>query len=317
MLKFLSDSRAARATLRKQLDIVKVIEDDLGPAAKITGMDHFYFCPFHGEIKSPSFGAHIQYQIYKCFGCQVAGDVVSWVINYHGVSINEAIDRLATTYNIDLSAYYRAPTPEEIQANKYHEIMEEATRFFSKNLLSNTTTLDWYKSDTGFDLDQIVTYDIGYSNSPDHIAQHLFQALKGISQVDIEQLEFDNRLMWTNSLVYPIRNYVGQVARFYCKPLSAPSDFGGKYVGTSSHHPLFTHKLLFGLNVLRKDLKKSGSKLRVCEGFKAAIASNGVAVMGTQIHEPQIELMREVGVKEIRVAFDGDEAGKNGVSTPP
>jgi DNA primase len=309
MLKYISDVRGARITLRKSLDLVKVVSDDLGPGAA-TGHDVWWFCPFHGEVKNPSFGVHSQMQIYKCFGCQAGGDAVAWTMNYHGVSVGEAIDRLGTTYGVDLSAYYRPPTKEELEKAKYHQIMEEASKFFSRGLLNNKQMLEWYQSDTGFDIDQLVTYDVGYSTSSDAIIQYLFQKIQGVTQDDITKLEFDNRLMWTNSVVYPIRNHLNQVTRFYCKPLSAPSDFGGKYVGTSQRHPLFTHKLLFGFSVHKKDLKKTGNKLRVCEGFKAAIASDGVAVMGTNIHEEQIDLMREHGIKEIRVAFDGDNAGK-------
>lgn len=310
MMRYITDIRAARQVVRKAVDIVKVISDDLGPADKQTGSDSFWFCPFHGEVKSPSFGVHSQLQIYKCFGCQVGGDAVAWTTNFHGMSVGEAIDKLATAYQVDLSAYYRPPTPEEIERFRYQEICEEAAKFCSQSLLNNKQMLDWYKSDTGFDLDQIVTYDIGYCVSSDNLIQHLFSKIQGVTQDDIDKLEFTNRLMWTNSLVYPIRDDSGRVARFYNKPMAAPADFGGKYVGTSQRHPLFTHKLLFGFNVVKRELRKNGYVLRVNEGFKAAIASGGVAVMGTQVHEPQIELMRDHQVKEVRVAFDGDAPGR-------
>lgn len=310
MISYIADVRAARAAVRKALDIVQVIADDLGPANKVTGSDSFYFCPFHGEVKNPSFGVHSQLQIYKCFGCQVGGDVVAWTQNYHGMNQPEAIQKLSVTYNVDLSAYYRPPTPEEIQRFKYQQICEEAAQFCCSSLMSNKQMREWYISDTGFDLDQIATYNVGYCISPDNLIQHLFQKIPGVTQDDIDKLEFTDRLMWTNSIVYPIRDEVGQVARFYAKPLSPPADFGGKYKGTSQRHPLFTHKLLFGFDVAKKELRKNGATLRVNEGFKAAIASAGVAVMGTNIHEDQITLMRDHNVKEIRVAFDGDAAGR-------
>jgi DNA primase len=305
---FLTDSKAARSELRRQLDIVKVVADDLGPPVKQSGSDNFYCCPFHGETK-PSFSTHQQMQIWHCFGCTKGGDIVSWIQNYHGLSTNEAIIYLATTYNINLSAYLRPPTQEEIDKERYIQICEEAVKFFSRSLLSNKQMYDWYVSDTGFNLDQIVTYDVGYSNSADDLVQHLFTQIKGLTQDDIVRLEFNNKFQWSNALVYPIRDASGTIARFYTKPLSQTAD-GGKYLGTSHNHPLFTHKLLFGFSTLKKDLRKTTYSVRVNEGFKAAIASNGVAVMGTQIHEQQIQLLKEYGVKEIRVAFDGDSAGR-------
>ena len=306
---YIIDLRSARAEIRKQLDIVKVIADDLGPPVKQSGQDSFYMCPFHGEIKNPSFGVHQQLQIYKCFGCSQGGDVVSWTQNYFGMSVPEAIEKLAATYNVDLSAYYRPPTPEELQQQKYHTICETASKFLSKSLFSNQEIYNWYMNDTGFDIDQVVTYDVGYSNSPDTLIQHIFSTIKDVTQDEIARLEFDNRLQWSNSLVYPIRDAMGLVSRFYTKPLSN-SEAGGKYIGTTHLHPLFSHKLIFGFNVLRKDLRKNNYSVRICEGFKAAIASGGGAVMGTTIHEEQIKLLKDHNIKEIKVAFDGDSAGR-------
>lgn len=310
MINIIADLRAARLEVRKSVDIVKVVQDDLGAPQKQTGSDSFWFCPFHSESKGASFGVHSGLQIYKCFGCQTGGDVVAWTQNYFGLSTAEAIERLAKNYSVDISSYYRPPTPEELERMRYQDICEEAAKFCSSALLSNKEILGWYKSDTGFDLDQIVTYDVGYSVSPDNLIQHLFSKIKGITQDDIDRLEFTNRLMWTNSLVYPVRDQTGKIARFYNKPLTPPPDFAGKYVGTSQKHPLFTNKLLYGFHAIRKDLRKMGYKIRIVEGQKAAIASGGVAVMGSQIHEAQVEILRDHGILDALVGFDGDAAGR-------
>jgi len=307
---YITDVKSARTELRKRLNIIQVVSDDLGAPAKETGNDKFWFCPFHSESKGASFGVHTQLQFYKCFGCQAGGDVVAWAQNFHSITVTEAINRLAATYHIDISAYHRPPTAEEIERARYQDICEEAAKYCTNALFANKQMLEWYIQDTGFDIDQIVTYDVGYCISTDQIIQHLHAKFPGISQDDIDKLEFTNRLAWSDALVYPIRDQNGRVARFYNKPLNPPPDFGGKYVGTSNRHPLFSHKLLFGFNVARKDLRKNGYVMRICEGQKAAIASGGVAVMGTQIHEEQIQLLREYGVKEVRVAFDGDNAGR-------
>jgi DNA primase catalytic core len=305
----LSDIKGARASIRSKVDIIKVIIDDLGPPVKSTGRDSFWFCPIHNETNSPSFSAHITMQIFLCFGCQEKGDVVAWTQIHHGVSTHEALELLSERYGVDISEFQKPPTQEELVLARYQSICEEVANYCNSLLLNDKQRLDWYKSDTGFDLDKIVTYSIGYSNSTDNLTRHLFSKISGLTQDDIHKLELENRLLWNNSLIYPIRDHVGKVTKFYAKPLNPPPDFGGKYVGTSHNHPLFTHKILYGLDVIRKGVRKTRS-VRVCEGFKAAIASGGVAVMGTQLHDAQIELLREHDVKEIRIAFDGDSAGQ-------
>jgi len=309
-MNYITDVRGARAFLRQKIDIIKVISDDIGLPDKTTGSDSFWFCPFHNETKGASFAAHIQLQVYKCFGCHVGGDVVSWVKNYYSMSMPEAIKTLANRYQIDISSYVRPPTPEEIYTNKCLDIYYHASNFVNATLLNDKDRLSWYKSDTGFDLDQIVTYGIGYSSSHNNLIEYVFSKVSNISQDDITKLELDNRLLWNNSLIYPIKDPYGRTRRFYAKPLTPPPDFGGKYVGTSSKNPLFTHSLLFGFDVVRENLRKNNFKVRLVEGFKAAIAANGVAVMGTKIHADQIQLLHDHDIKELIVGFDGDPSGR-------
>jgi len=309
MTKFISNLKAARHLIRESIDIVRVVSDDLGPAPKETGSDSLWCCPFHSE-NTPSFGVHGGMRIYHCFGCQVGGDVVSWMQNYHNMHQAAAISTLAAKYGVNISQYERQPTQDELNTIRYQSIMNMAADFCSSQMLSNKQMLDWYRSDTGFSLEQIVDYDVGYSISADALSRHLFKTDPTISQSEIDRLELGRRILWDNAIVYPIRDHDGKATRFYNKPMSPPPDFGGKYVGTSASHPLFTHKLLYGFSNVKKTLRQSGYSIRVVEGQKAAIASGGVAVLGSSIHDEQIELLKEHSVKEVRVLFDGDDTGR-------
>lgn len=309
-MRVIHDIKGARAEVRAKVSILRVVTDDMGPAPKQTGQDHMWCCPFHGE-KSPSFGVHDEMGIFKCFGCQVGGDVVTWTQMFMGVSTAEALEMVSIRYALDLSAYEREPTPEEKLTEKYFRVQDELARQCSKNLFANKQVLDWFVSDTGFSLEQIADYDVGYSLSPDTNTHHLYDKFSDLSQHDVEELEISRKLMWTNAIVYPIRNAAGRTTRFYNKPLTPPADMVGKYLGTSHEHPLFTHRLLYGFSLVRKDIKKKNGVIRVVEGQKAAIASGGVAMLGSSMHKDQIELLKEYGVKEAIVCFDGDDAGRS------
>ncbi len=309
MNRTLTDIKSAHNRVRKALDIVKVVSDDLGPPTKETGNDSLWCCPFHSE-NSPSFGVHSQLQIYKCFGCHKGGDVVSWTQNFYGLTWPESIYLLAVKYSVDISDFERPPSPEEVTQNRYISICDAAAKFCCTQLFNNKTLLDWYKTDTGFTAEQIVDHEVGWTQSTDTLIRHLFSTVPSLTQDDVDKLEFTNKLMWNNSLVYPIKDASGKTMRFYNKPMSPPPDFGGKYVGTSHKHPLFTHKLLYGFHLARKELRGSKYSVRVVEGQKAAIASGGVAMMGSALHADQIQLLHDHQIKEIVVAFDGDAAGR-------
>ena len=73
--------------IKEQNDIVDVISERV--KLKKTGKNYTGLCPFHNE-KSPSFTVSTEKQIYKCFGCGEAGNVISYVMKDRNVTFPEA-----------------------------------------------------------------------------------------------------------------------------------------------------------------------------------------------------------------------------------
>jgi hypothetical protein len=57
------------------------------------GRDFICLCPFHEE-RTPSFHIYTKDNHYKCFGCGVGGDAISYVMQKEKLSFPEAIRRL-------------------------------------------------------------------------------------------------------------------------------------------------------------------------------------------------------------------------------
>lgn len=305
MTSILSDLRGAIAYLKSTLDIAQVVSGEIGSPAKESERDKFYLCPFHGE-DTPSFSAHQPMQIYHCFGCGVTGDVVHFISNYHGVSSSEAVRFLADKYSVDLSKFERPATPEEIRVARLKKINHAVAEHCSKLLFASEAVLANYKSETWFDDEVIIDYGVGYSSSHVDIVNVAYQA--GATEADVNALELYSRLMWDNSIVYPVRGRDGTVHKFHNKPITPPVDFGGKYVGTSASSPLYTHSAIFGAHLINKNNK---NKVVLYEGQKAAMAGRGLAILGSSIHKDQISAIQGWGTKTVVFAFDGDAAGQN------
>src|SRR3954454_12917670 len=66
-----------------------------------SGANSSGLCPFHSE-RSPSFSVSEQKQLYHCYGCKKGGDLVTFVIELHGITFPEAIKELADRAKIAL-----------------------------------------------------------------------------------------------------------------------------------------------------------------------------------------------------------------------
>ena len=68
---------------------------------KRSGSNYRSLCPFHSE-KTPSFMVSPSKGIFKCFGCGVGGNVISFVRKIEGITFYDAIKKLAKRANIRL-----------------------------------------------------------------------------------------------------------------------------------------------------------------------------------------------------------------------
>ena len=85
--------------VRSQSDIVSVIGRYV--RLKRTGSGYTGLCPFHNE-KTPSFHVNPARQMYKCFGCGVGGNVLTFVMEYENLTFPEAMEMLAEQAGINL-----------------------------------------------------------------------------------------------------------------------------------------------------------------------------------------------------------------------
>jgi len=64
-----------------------------GVELKRKGKSLVGLCPFHRE-KTPSFSVTPDKGLFRCFGCDASGDVISFVSKHDGLSFPEALKKL-------------------------------------------------------------------------------------------------------------------------------------------------------------------------------------------------------------------------------
>ncbi len=300
--------------VRQRSDIVEVIGNYV--RLKRSGSGYVGLCPFHNE-KSPSFSVSPARQMYKCFGCGVGGNVITFVMEYENYSFPEAMEYLAGRVGIELAR--QEMTVEQKRQESLRamllEINTKAARFFYAILKSEQGKQGYdYLRQRGLSDEIIVRFGLGYAGQGgDNLYRYLKQqgyqdsVLKetGLFKMD-ERGVYDK--FW-NRVIFPIMDINNHVIGFGGRVMG---DGKPKYLNSPETKLFDKSRNLFGLNYARQGKR---DYLILCEGYMDVIAlhqagfSSAVASLGTAFTELQANLMRRY-TKEVLLTYDSDGAGQ-------
>lgn len=293
-------------SLKNQLDIVDVVSQYI--ELKKNGANFKACCPFHNE-DTPSFVVSPSKQIYHCFGCQVGGDSIKFVMEYEKLSYPEAIEKLANLTNFTLQ--YEESSVKQTDT----KVIDAIKNFYQKQFIANDSIKDYLKQRGVFE-SFIEKFEIGYASSSsstiDFLKQNHYNLNDAIELGVISQGDSGLYARFIDRVIFPIYSINGKLVGFGGRTLT---NHGAKYVN-SPQTPIFNKsKLLYGYHLAKEKIYKT-NKLIVCEGYLDVIMlhqagfSNAVATLGTALTKDHLPLLRR-GEPKIILAYDGDKAGLN------
>ncbi|MDR1680590.1 MAG: DNA primase [Prevotellaceae bacterium] len=300
-------------------DIKDVIGDFL--TLKKRGANYWACCPFHGE-KTPSFSVSPAKGIYKCFGCGVAGNVVSFVMAHESLTYVEALKYLARKYNIEIRE--RELTPEEQKENNNRESMmvlsSYAQDYFSEQLwvspAGQAIGLSYFR-ERGFSDPVIRKFQLGYS--PDMRTAFSDMALKAGYKKEFLvatglSIEGDHGLFdrFAGRVMFPIHSLSGRVIAFGARTLRQDKNVA-KYLNSPESEIYSKTFVLYGIFQAKNTIVRS-QQCYLVEGYTDVISmhqagiENVVASSGTSLTIEQIRLIKRF-TPNVTVLYDGDAAG--------
>jgi len=295
--------------LLSRVDIVEII-DRYVPLKK-AGANHKACCPFHGE-KTPSFTVNQQKQFYHCFGCQVSGNAISFLMEFDHMHFVDAVEYLANRVGLEVPRDAIATITPSQQG--LFDALSACSQFYQLKLRESPKAIDYLKQ-RGINGETAQRFELGFS--PD-----AWHALTENTQADNNSLLQSGMLVrsdsgkshdrFRNRIMYPIRDRRGRVIGFGGRVMDNSEP---KYLN-SPETPLFQKgRELYGLYELRRSTRGSPDRIIVVEGYMDVIAlahagiDTAVATLGTATSSEQVALLfRETD--EIVFCFDGDAAGK-------
>lgn len=304
------------------------------------GRNYVALCPWHDDSR-PSLQINPERQSFKCWVCDIGGDIFSFVMKMEGVSFSEALALLADQAGISLkpaphhsgpsgasygspgAAGPSGPAPGDSKRRLYR-VMAWAEQQYHECLLRDEEAepARRYLAERGLTAESLAKFHLGYSpNRWDWLTRRA-QAV-GIKVPDLETVGLLARAQDGGR---PYDRFRGRVLFSIRDPQDRPVGLGGrvlpesgstspaKYIN-SPETPLFSKShLLYGLDVAREAMRKSRTAL-VMEGYTDTIIAHqcgftdAVAVLGTALGERHIQILKRF-VDRIVLVLDGDEAGK-------
>jgi DNA primase len=285
-------------------------------------------CPFHDE-KSPSFHVTPSKGFFHCFGCQVGGDVIAFIMKLEHLTFTETVERLADrigyTLRYEAGGSNSAPT---INRSRLVAANTAASIFYQEQLqLPAAQHGRDFLTKRGFDRDAAKNFNVGYA--PDEW-DGLYKHLKGKGFTD-EELNLAGLVKegskgmidrYRNRLIWPVKDISGDVVGFGARKLASDEvDTGPKYLNSPETPVYKKNQILYGLDMAKKEIAKN-RQVVIVEGYTDVMAAHlagvttAVATCGTAFGDEHIRIIRRLLMDadafrgEVIFTFDGDAAGQ-------
>ena len=300
--------------IKSQNDIVDVISERV--RLRKAGRNFTGLCPFHNE-KTPSFSVSQEKQIYKCFGCGEAGNVISFVMKDKNLPFIEAVKYLANRANIPLEINNGEKSKSAKKKDLLYRVNVEAAKFFFSNLMNNQNAKEYFLN-RGIKEETIKKFGLGFANDSWNSLMFYLRK-KGINDVLLEEAglisvnkekgrKYDR---FRNRVMFPVFDYQGKVIGFGGRVLD---DSKPKYLNSPETLVFQKGTNLYGLNFALKH-NMSERYFVIVEGYMDLISlhqygiTNVVASLGTALTINQARLLKRYADKVV-ISYDADIAGQ-------
>ena len=304
--------------VRDAIDIVDLVGTYL--SLRRAGKAMVGLCPWHDDSK-PSLQVNPDRQTFRCWVCNVGGDVFSFLMRMERLEFREALEHLAERAGIEMQRGRRSlPTDEKSgllaamawAAERYRQCLRGAPE---------AKAAREYLAARGLEPATVDRFKLGYApaewdwllrqaRAAGISTEHLVKAGLAVERQD-RSGHYDR---FRDRAMFPICDPLGRCVAFGGRVLPGAPPDSAKYIN-SPETPLFSKSsMLYGLDTAREAMSRSRRAV-VVEGYTDCLAARQagiedvVAVLGTALGERHAKLLRRYADRIVLV-LDGDDAGR-------
>jgi DNA primase len=311
----------AKDRIRQAIDIVDLIGGYM--PLRRQGRNFVGTCPWHDDTR-PSLNVNQERQSWKCWVCNIGGDIFSFLMQREGVDFREALQMLADRAGITLASSGGPKTkPGDPNDKKtLYECMAWAEKLFRDCLRSSpeAEVARRYIADRKLTQQTVDTFQLGFAPDSwqwllDHARTTSFSpavlhAVGLVKKKDEANRYYD---FFRGRVIFPIRDAQSRPIAIGGRVLPNSTN-PAKYINTETTRLFSKSDQVYALDLAR-DAIAAAKNVVVVEGYMDVIMchqnglKNVVAVLGTALGPKHISLLRRYS-ERITLVLDGDEAGK-------
>jgi DNA primase len=313
--------------VRQAVDIVDLVGSYV--QLRRQGRNFVGLCPWHDDSR-PSLNVNPDRQSFKCWVCDVGGDIFSFVMKAEGLEFREALEMLADRAGIPLRPPERSDSTSERSFDPLNDkrtlyrVLAWADHQYHQCLLAETDAEAGraYLADRGITQESIQRFHLGFALPRwDWLLERARgtewtpRLLERVGLLRRKELESEYYDWFRARVMFSIRDARSRPIAFGGRVLpQLATDRDAKYIN-SPETPLFSKsRELYGLDLARENFRDAGGAI-VMEGYTDCIMAhqhgitNAVAVLGTALGERHLQVLRRY-TESVTLVLDGDEAGR-------
>lgn len=289
----------------KCIDLAALVQAK-GIELKKNGKGWFGLCPFHND-KTPSLSITPEENLFQCFGCGAAGDVIRFVELFDRVDFKEAVKRLSDN---GLQATPSKPKPAPAFTGlsaKLKKLLHRVIEFYHTAFGEDPGARKYLESRGITDNAVFSAHKAGFANGT------LLNVLPAEGEVksQLQQLGILNergKEHFYNCVTFPLYDAEGNPAGIY-----------GRRIDDAAHPGSARHLYLSGerLGLFNRQAARSHKEIILTEsvidsltlihaGIQNTIPSYGV----NGFTDDHVQWLAACRVETVHICFDADEAGR-------
>lgn len=267
-----------------------------------------------GTDRTPSFMVSPDKGIWHDFSSNRGGDIFTFVMEMEGCTFREALEKLAQQAGVELKRYSDDDRKQAAHRARLYEALELAAKYFQFCLTKNKNVMQYVFYKRNMNKKTVENFRIGYAPQAGDALKN-FLTKRGFSQKEMDDAGLLNQYggdLFRGRMTIPLMDANGRVIGFTARILKEDKN-SPKYLNTPETILYNKGRHIFGLSQA-KDMIRRMEFVVVVEGNMDVISSHqagvcqAVATAGTAMTEMHLKSFARM-TKDIRLAYDGDEAG--------